>query len=534
MSKKDEQRLDDARRASHGDLYKISSQLRGSSGERVQLGLLYNDMQGALHWALECWLGEPARLGWQDQEARFLRSAPDALRQQYLHVAGGATRLMTALHDLLGDDDVEQITIAAPSLADWRERALHWHSEAEALVAVLTGGVGKAHKRIERGALRGILDSLTPCLLLVNGRTRDERRRHAGAHAGIFHFGEEYMDDRPGRSRQVFLHSGMILPLALCSNASLRQKLMDFAQLVANPLADGAARSKPVGVSQRRADLQAWLNQHQLGCLRLLDREPTCPRVRFELVPEVFRDVLSHCEYVTAVSDQKGASTRVLEHVPFRFESYGGLLEWSDLDTRWSLHPISPFAFFLANDLVHMRDMFTGTWERKMMFRPPGYAMRFSVPDTSTPSVRVGIHFEDDDYGWVILRITLGEQNIEIDLSDVYDPFPSLLEWLQAISMNDMPIGFEIDEEGTEKALIAHAFDADRLLVAVLDKWDRTEFGAAVVDRDTFLAAFRTELNDFLRDPDRFDTESWNATDINGRESYWTELLSHSFLSAGP
>ena len=533
MSEKhDQQQLDHSRRFAQGSLLKISSHLRSSNGGRVRLGALHNDMQSALHWAMECWLGESTHLGWHDQEARFLRVAPKALREHYLHVAGRATRLMSDLYSLLGNDDVEEIFITAPSLADWREQAVHWHSEAEELVRDLTDGAGKTTKRIERGALRGIPDSLTPCFLLARVGARHERRRRAGAHAGIFHFGEEYMDDGPGRSPRVWLHSGMILPLALCSNASLRQKLMDFAQLVANPLADGAAGSKPVDASRRRADLQAWLNQHELGCLRLLDREPTCPWVHFELVPEVFRGVLSHCEYVTAVSDRKGVSTRVLEHVPFSFESYGGLLEWSDLDTRWSLHPIPPFAFFLANDLAHVRDVFAGTWERKMMFRPPGYAMRFSVPDTSTPSVRAGIHFEDDDSGWVILRITLGEQSIEIDLSDVFDPFPSLLEWLQAISMNDMPIGFEIDEEGTEKALIAHAFDAGRLLVAVLDRWDRTEFGAAVVDRDNFLAAFRTELNDFLRDPDRFDAESWNATDIDGRESYWTEVLGHPFLSA--
>lgn len=50
--------------------------------------------------------------------------------------------------------------------------------------------------------------------------------------------------------------------------------------------------------------------------------------------------------------------------------------------------------------------------------------------------------------------------------------------------------------------LIAHAFDAGRLLFAVLDKWDGTEVGAAVVDRDAFLAAFQKELNDFLGDFD--------------------------------
>ena len=521
-------RLDHSRQAALSSLYQVSSRLRGPDHGRIHLGFLYRDMQSALHWAVECWMGESAGLGWQDQEARFLRIAPDELRERYLDVAGRTTRLMTELHDQLGDDDVEQVDITAPSLADWRERALRWHSEAEELVDALTGCTRKV-KRIERGALRGKPDGLTPCFLLARGGAPHGRWRHAGAQAGIFHFGESCMSSESGRAG-VWLHQGMILPLSLCSNAPLREKLMQLAQLVAYPMTDGSASGKLVTASQHRADLQAWLNQRGLGCLRLLDREPISSWVRFEFAPEIFREVLSDCEYITAVSDQEDMPTRILEHVPFKFESRGELLEWSDMDMRL-YHGIQPFALFLANDLSRVRDMFSGTWERKTMFRPSEYAMRFSVPDASVSSADIGIHFEDDGFGWVILRITLGEQVIQIDLSHAYDPFPSLLEWLQAILVSDLPIGFEIDEEGTEKWLIAHVFDTGRLLFAVLDKWDRTEFGAAVVDRDALLAAFHKELNDFLRDPGRFNTDDWEATDILGRESYWADLLGHSFLS---
>ena len=359
------QRIDDARRAAHNDLHQVSSRLHGSSRERVQLGLLYKDMQGALHWAVECWLGEPARLGWHDQEARFLRTAPGELRKRYLHVAGRITQLMTDLHDRIGD--MEQVVIAAPSLADWREQAVRWHSEAEELVGDLTGAARKV-KRIESGALRGTPNVLTPCFLLARGGGRHERWRHAGVRAGIFQFS--------GRG----FYQGVILPISLCSNAQLRQTLMDFAQLVESPMTHNPTSGRPTGASQRRAGLQAWLNQRELGSLQLLDKEPTCSWVRFELLSEVFRDVLSHCEYVTAVSDKEGASTHVLEHAPFKFESHSELLEWADLDTRSHL-PMKRFALFLANDLSRgPKDMLLGSWERKMMFRPYGYAMRFTFP----------------------------------------------------------------------------------------------------------------------------------------------------------
>ena len=503
MSEKDiARRLDDSRRAAQDDLLRVSRRLRGSGCERVKLDPLYKDMQGALHWAVECWLGEPECLGWHDQEARFLRVASAALRERYLHVAGGATRLMEDLQRLLGNDDVEEVVITAPSLVGWRERAMRWLSEAEELAGDLTGSACKV-KRIERGALRGAPDALTPCFLLARGGARDvrdERGRYAGTKAGIFHFGENRMapgSERPG----VSPHHGMILPLSLCGSASLREKLVQFAQLVAHPTTDGPASGRLVCASQRRADLQAWLNERGLGCLRLLDKEPISSWVRFEIVPGVFREVLSHCEYVTAVSDRKDISTRILEHAPFRLESHGELLEWDGLNVLL-YHGIPPFYLFLANDLAHAPDMFSGTEERRAMFRPPGYAMRFSIPDASVSSSDVDVHYEDEGDGWGTLRITLGEQDIEIFVSDVFGPFPSLHEWLQAIRSNDLPIGFEIDEEGTDKLLIAHAFDTGRLLFAVLDKWDGTEFGAAVVDRDVFLAAFHKELNDFLGDFD--------------------------------
>lgn len=498
MSKKNvKRRLDDSRRATHNDLLQVASLLHGSSHERIQLDLLYKNMQGALHWAVECWLGEPARLGWHDQEARFLRMAPDELRARYLHVAGRTTRLMTDLHDQLGDDDIEQVVITAPSLADWRERAMHWHSEAEELVGFLTGSTGNAAKRIERGDLRGAPDGLTPCLLLARSGIRRGRWLDAGPQAGLFHFGEIREIDSSSRSPNVHLHEGMILPLSLCRDAPLQRKLLDFAQLVMHPMTEGPASGRLIDASQRRAELQAWLSERELGCLRLLDKEPTFPWVRFEPTAKAFLGVLSHCEYVTAVSDERSVSTRVLEHAAFQFKSHGELLEWAGLHA----HPsecIEPFSLFLSGDLAGVPDMLSDAKDRKTMFRPSEYAMRFSVPDVSVPSASVGVQLEH--CAWVTLRITLGEQDIEIYLSDVFDPFPSLFEWLQAISMNDLPIGIEIDEEGSEKTLVAHEFDADRLLVAVLDNWDRTEFGAAVVERNAFLAAFRSELNDFLRD----------------------------------
>ena len=349
--------------------------------------------------------------------------------------------------------------------------------------------------RIDQGAIRGMPNELAPCLLLA-------RRRAAGgghpSQGGIFHFGKIYPGNQTSQRPRGNSHEGIILPLSLCRNVPLQRKLLDFAQLVADPATGDLASGEMVSASSRRAALQAWLNKRGLDHLWLLDKEPTCPWVRFEPVPEVFLDVLRQCEYVTALSDKQGSPIHILEHAGFEFQSHDELLNWAAVYSRsadWN----EPFSLFLTSDLSDVPDMFSGSIEREMMFRPSRYAMRFGSPDPSVPSAKVGIRLEDEG-DWAILDITLGEHNIEILLSEVYDPFPYLIEWLRIISMNDLPIGFEIDEEGTEKELIAHAFDSGRLLVAVLDSVDGTEFGAAVVDRDAFLAAFRLELSKFLGD----------------------------------
>jgi len=57
--------------------------------------------------------------------------------------------------------------------------------------------------------------------------------------------------------------------------------------------------------------------------------------------------------------------------------------------------------------------------------------------------------------GWLGgLRISLGEKTAEIRLSYAYDPFPELLDWLQAVATGDFPEEFEICGEGPLKTLV--------------------------------------------------------------------------------
>lgn len=85
----DGQWADQAKQFAGNNLDKVRSAL---GQKRKHLGFLFNDMQEALNWAIDVWLclrGQRCRTGWRDQEARFLRLAPQTLQDEYLRVAGG-------------------------------------------------------------------------------------------------------------------------------------------------------------------------------------------------------------------------------------------------------------------------------------------------------------------------------------------------------------------------------------------------------------------------------------------------------------
>ena len=161
---------------------------------------------------------------------------------------------------------------------------------------------------------------------------------------------------------------------------------------------------------------------------------------------------------------------------------------------------------------------------------------RYAVPNSSIASFPVGVKLEMIGYGWVYLHISLGEKTAEIHLSDVFDPFPELLDWLQAVATGDFPAEFDINEEGTFKTLVVHAFERDRLLFAVLGTFSETELVAGVVDRNALVAEFRRELNGFFRNREQFIPSEWVITREEEKQEdenhlYLDRILGHPFLS---
>ena len=163
---------------------------------------------------------------------------------------------------------------------------------------------------------------------------------------------------------------------------------------------------------------------------------------------------------------------------------------------------------------------------RRSLFRPDDYpapARASYPPDVcSAVEARMG----RDEGGMGCWYVSFGKRTVEIPFyEDGYHQLPALLEWLQAISMGDLPIAIELDDDGLVTIMIAHAFGPARLFVRVIAPWDEEAAVAAVVDRDSFFDAFRSELERFLRE--RFSDP---ADDLNESIIDVEDMQEHPFM----
>jgi hypothetical protein len=379
-------------------------------------------------------------------------------------------------------------------------------------------------KRIKRSVLDGDLRAISPCLLLARSGARFHASSKSSRPRGLFEFAT-----LNSSCSGLLVHSGLILPLSCCRDLTLQEHLHTFAGFLALPIMAQTSGKNglcmPPDARSRRRALQQWLDDAGLGLLRLLDKEPLHCWTKLALTPAVFQQVLSLFDYVSALEFAQDKAARIVDRTSFDWASHCELLEWcrsgDDEDD-----PLYPFGLYLATEVSIFGTAVRTHWECKPLFRPDEYWVDFSVPKTNQPTAPVEVHLELDRW-----RLRLGERTAEVSLPDLNYPLSTLLEWLQRLATGDLPIGFDVDDEGDEVRILAHGFGGKRLLVAILDLWKDAEPVIGVVDTDAFLAAFRRELNDLLRN--RFDIKIWSRLySLNDHEqkAYHDLLLRHPFL----
>jgi hypothetical protein len=149
---------------------------------------------------------------------------------------------------------------------------------------------------------------------------------------------------------------------------------------------------------------------------------------------------------------------------------------------------------------------------------------------------KVAVQFGYNEYGWVMLGVlaTAFNQTVILRLSDAFDPFPRLLEWLEKIADGLLPARWCIDEEGIKKELILtpyvgrYAQSSDAELRILEWAWDgekrrmaRQRLLLMRVKKSQILGEFYRRLEQWLEKD--YDPEHWKMgarEDFPG-ETWW-------------
>jgi len=116
---------------------------------------------------------------------------------------------------------------------------------------------------------------------------------------------------------------------------------------------------------------------------------------------------------------------------------------------------------------------------------------------------------QEKRWDWIYLHLNIGKESVTIVLSNSFPPVKALIAWLKSIARGDMPVRFDIEEEGTEKRLSAYSTDnPERILIHIGNTYDGDEVINSIVSRIEFVESFRVAIRDFFRS--EFDPEPWS------------------------
>jgi hypothetical protein len=156
--------------------------------------------------------------------------------------------------------------------------------------------------------------------------------------------------------------------------------------------------------------------------------------------------------------------------------------------------------------------------------RTMNYFLEHYPPDSHSWAGKVTMSFGYAAHGWIQFAITCNAhvQGVIIHCSNVYDPFPDFIHWLNAIADDNLLAETKIDEEGKGKTFRATHISEDEFLLEVFELWwaaekegeERPIYMYAQVNKWQFLSEFLKQWDDFIAN--KYDPIHW--------EEYKTDL----------
>jgi len=315
--------------------------------------------------------------------------------------------------------------------------------------------------------------------------------------------------------------AGFILPLDTCRDDALRQGLGEAAAILTERPVKHFRRERAVArlVAAGLPVMFGKNSQAAYGCLALDGLAAALPHLGGAI------------DHVSSVFDDPQGATRIVSTQPFPWDDYLSMLQWmydGKTDLPWS-HP----SLFLVTDGVRsVRKWWRDYWITRQVITPElrlsdWFRVRDDLSDQS-----MTVTLSQEDHGWARLEVTLGDQGIEIDLSNVYPPFETMIEWMKRIDAEAEATAFEIEEEGPVKRLeVLTTDDSRRLLFLVSDSFLETIYIQGIVNRNQMVKSFKTAIFRFFRD--EFSAERWDGDDPEPGEQMRQDILADQwFLDA--
>ena len=110
------------------------------------------------------------------------------------------------------------------------------------------------------------------------------------------------------------------------------------------------------------------------------------------------------------------------------------------------------------------------------------------------------VEYLEAKYGWIIFKVTAGEQVFEGRFSDVWDPLIDFKHWLEAISIGVQQTSFDFDAEGPDYKFDFNRESWNREVLTISNPYKNDQFYIkAKVDRKQIVKAFYSGLLEFAK-----------------------------------
>lgn len=346
------------------------------------------------------------------------------------------------------------------------------------------------------GVIEGDFSELTPFIYIFQHGNCGQRFNQpmSSEATGIFGVNGQ-------KGNYTFFRRGVILPLASCRDEKMKLAFFKLRDCVA----PGPVTSD---VRKRRNKAQRILRNAFKDRVRVQERADLDGCIELDNNSELFELLFENFEYLQEIQDNTNGPAVPVKLSPFISRSYGEFLEKFHRnlgDTSWGFSHCKIVLLFDAAGGIDPFVFSRRCIENSVNRLHKNFSIKRGV---TNQAVTVKLE-QEKRWDWIYLHLQAGKENVSIVLSNTFPPFQMLIAWLKSISRGEMPVWFDIDEEGTEKRMAAYPTEnMNRILLHVGDPYDRAEFLNSIVSREELVEAFRVAIRDFFRN--EFDPEPWS------------------------